>query len=257
MSLPYHKRVLQKHPVSYWRFEEQSALTAHDSTSNARNGTYHGQVAFRQHGAITSEHDRAIGLNGVYAFVEVPDSEAFSQPTSGKGLTIEAWFRPDLLTFPGQTEQHYVHWLGKGQAGAFEWGFRFYSSDSSRPNRVSAYIWNPTSPPGIHNKGAGAYFEDDLQAGSWIHVVACYDPGDASDPSAGVSIYKNGVLRGGPTTSPGARYATYNIYPMHGSAPVRLGTLDQGSFLFGGLDEVAIYPRVLTASEILDNYEAR
>jgi hypothetical protein len=88
-------------------------------------------------------------------------------------------------------------------------------------------------------------------------VVACYDPGDASDPSAGVSIYKHGVLRGGPNTSPGALYATYNIYPVHGSAPVRLGTRDQGSFLVGGLDEVAIYPRVLSASEILDNYEGR
>jgi hypothetical protein len=41
---------------------------------------------------------------------------------------------------------------------------------------------------------------------------------------------------------------------MHGSAPVRLGTRDEGSFLAGGLDEVAIYPRVLSASEILDNF---
>jgi Concanavalin A-like lectin/glucanases superfamily len=87
--------------------------------------------------------------------------------------------------------------------------------------------------------------------------VACYDPGDASDPGAGVSIYKNGVLRGGPKTSRGALYATYNIYPTHAAAPVRLGTRDLGSFLLGGLDEVAIYPRVLSASEILDNYEGR
>jgi hypothetical protein len=40
----------------------------------------------------------------------------------------------------------------------------------------------------------------------------------------------------------------------HGSAPVRLGTRDQGSFLAGGLADVAIYPRVLTAGEILDNF---
>src|SRR5947209_6760896 len=114
MSVPYHKRVLQKHPVSYWRFEERLGPTAHDSTSNAHNGTYHGDVAFGQHGATSSEHDRAIGLNGVHAFVEVPNSEVFSQPTSGKGLTVEVWFRPDLLTFQGQTAQHYIHWLGKG-----------------------------------------------------------------------------------------------------------------------------------------------
>jgi hypothetical protein len=93
-----------------------------------------------------------------------------------------------------------------------------------------------------------------LQPGQWIHVVACYDPGDANNPRAGVSIYKNGVLRSSPASSPGTLYATYNIHPAHGTAPVRLGTRDQGSFLMGGLDEVAIYPRVLSAQEVLDNY---
>ena len=252
--MPYHKRVLAKHPLAYWRLEERGGPTAHDSTGHGHDGTYQGAVAFRQTGAIHSEPDRAIQLNGVDAFVAVPDSSAFSQPTSGRGLTVEAWFRPDTLTFQGQTEQHYVHWLGKGQAGAFEWGLRFYSKDSPRPNRVSAYVWNLTSPPGTQNEGAGAYFQDALQPGRWIHVVACYDPGDASDARAGVSIYKNGVLRGSPASSPGALYATYNIHPAHGTAPVRLGTRDQGSFLTGGLDDVAIYPRVLSAQEISDNY---
>jgi hypothetical protein len=77
-----------------------------------------------------------------------------------------------------------------------------------------------------------------------------------NSPGAGVSIYKNGEFRGGPSTSRGALYATYNIHPAHGSAPVRLGTRDRGSFLTGGLNDVAIYPRVLSASEILDNYRA-
>src|SRR5262249_33628755 len=117
---PYHKRGLAKPPVAYWRFEEQTGPTAHGGTTYAHGGTYRGGVAFRQIGPIHSERDAAIGLNGVDAFVEVPDSEAFSQPTSRRGLTVEAWFRPDMLTFTGQTEQHYVHWLGKGQTGEFE-----------------------------------------------------------------------------------------------------------------------------------------
>jgi hypothetical protein len=252
--LPYHERVLMKHPVAYWRFDERAGPIARDSTVHGHNGTYQGGVAFGNTGGIRSEPDAAIGLNGVDAFVAVPDSKAFSQPTSRRGLTVEAWFRPDTLTFQGETDQHYVHWLGKGEPGAFEWGFRFYSKDSPRPNRVSAYIWSPTGPPGIRNEGAGAYFQDDLEPGVWIHVVACYDPADASNPKAGVRIYKNGVLRGKPETSPGALYATFNIHPAHGIAPVRLGTRDKGSFLAGGLDDVAIYPRVLSGPDILDNY---
>lgn len=87
-------------------------------------------------------------------------------------------------------------------------------------------------------------------------VVACYNPGDQTNPQAGVSIYKNGVLRGGPTTSPGALYKTYHIAPAHGTAPLRFGARDLVSFLVGGLDEIAIYPRVLTDAEIFENYQS-
>jgi hypothetical protein len=251
---PYHVRVLTKRPVGYWRFEEKTGLVARD-LSGGRDGAYMGGVALGQPGAIASEADAAIGLNGIGAFVEIPDSSLFSQPTSGQGLTVEAWINPTMLTFEGQTDQRYIHWLGKGEPGAFEWGFRFYSKDSpTRPNRISAYIWNPSGPPHAANEGAGAYFQDELAPGAWIHVVACYDSGDASNPGAGVSIYKNGVLRAGPLKSRGARYASYDIKPAHGGASVRFGTRDRASFLAGGLDEVAIYPRVLSSDEVWDNY---
>jgi Concanavalin A-like lectin/glucanases superfamily len=255
LARPYSARVLEKKPVGYWRLNERSGLQAHDATVNGHTGSYKGGVALGQAGPIRSEPSFAVGLNGTTAYVEIPDSVSFSQATSGQGLTVEAWMRPDSLVFAGQTSQKYVHWLGKGEHDSFEWGFRFYSQDSpTRPNRISAYIWNATSPPHTQNEGAGAYFQDVLQTGAWIHVVACYDPGDASNPNAGVSLYKNGVLRENPPKSPGARYSTYNIQPSHGSAPLRLGTRDLGSFLTGGLDAVAIYPRVLSATEIMDNY---
>jgi concanavalin A-like lectin/glucanase superfamily protein len=253
-AMRYRERILAKHPVAYWPLDEAAGPLAHALGDGAHLGEYRGAVAFGQPGPIRSEWAGAIGLNGIDAYVEVPDSSAFSQASSGEGLSVEAWMRPDQLLFPGQTAEHYVHWLGKGRAGEFEWGFRFYSKNSSRPNRISAYIWNSTSQPGVSNEGAGAYFEDPLQPGAWIHVVACFDPGNANRPFAGVSIYKNGVLRHGPSSSQGARYSAYDIRPRHGSAPLRFGTRDQRSFLTGGLGAVAIYPRVLSAREIRDNF---
>jgi hypothetical protein len=144
-------------------------------------------------------------------------------------------------------------------SGQCEWGFRFYSQDSpTRPNRISAYIWNP-----VGGEGAGAYFQDVLTPGQWIHVVAVYEPGDKDTlPPAGVHIYRDGVPRLGPSpSSPGTLYKTFGIVPAHGKLPVRLGTLDAAtsggavvSYLTGGLDEVAIYPRVLTSDEIQQNF---
>ncbi len=104
-----------------------------------------------------------------------------------------------------------------------------------------------------------------LTPGQWIHVVAVYEPGDKDTlPPAGVHIYRDGIHRLGPSpSSPGTLYKTFGIVPAHGTQPVRLGTRDAAtsgaageSYLTGGLDEVAIYPRVLTSVEIQQNYSA-
>jgi len=247
----YAETVLAKGPVGYWRLGELGGPAAVDSTTHGHDGTYRGDPVFAVPGAIVDDPDGAVQLDGRHDYVEISNSVHFSQPGSGRGLTVEAWMRPDALAFTGETTQNYVHWLGKGDAGDVEWGFRFYSSDSpSRPNRISAYCWNAAG-----GEGAGAYFQDVLEAGTWIYVVACYDPGDSSDPMAGVSIYRDGVLRESPEKSSAARYASYDVVPVHGAAPLRLGTRDLVSLFTGALDEVAIYPRVLSADEIAENYQ--
>jgi hypothetical protein len=261
----YSQVVLAKGPVGYWRLGETNGPATVDLSGAGRDGAYLGNPSLGQPGPITGGLATAVGFNGPRSqdYVEIQEptdgSQAFSQPTSGLGLTVEAWLRPDVLTFAGETSERYIHWLGKcvSGSGQCEWGFRFYSQDSpSRPNRISAYIWNPDG-----GEGAGAYFQDQLVAGAWIHVVAVYEPGDLNtDPPAGVHMYKNGVHRLGPP-SPGTLYRGYRITPANGTLPLRLGTRDAAtmgspsvSYLTGGLAEVAIYPRVLSADEILENY---
>lgn len=255
LARSYAQVVLAKNPVGYWRLGEAQGAIAFDSSGKGVDGTYNGSPSLGQPGAIANDPDTAVGCNGPdsgdFIAIPDPDDESFSQATSGAGLTVEVWMRPDVLVFSGEkTDDPYVHWLGKGSSGSQEWGMRFYSRDSRRPNRVSAYIWNPSG-----GEGAGAYFEDGLSPGEWIHVVAVYDAGDMNSAMAGVHIYKNGVHRKGPTLKDkGTLYSSYGILPAHGEALVCLGTRDRRSFLTGGLDEVAIYPRALTADEILENY---
>src|SRR5262245_22525465 len=265
MTSDHHRNVvLAKGPVGYWRLGEQAGPTALDASGHGSDGTYFGNPTLGQLGAIVNDPDTAIGFNGPGSrdYVEIPNpvTQEFSQPTSGLGLTVEVWMRPDVLIFPGQTSERYIHWLGKcvSGSGQCEWGLRFYSQDSpSRPNRISAYIWNPNG-----GLGAGAFFQDVLTPGQWMHVVAVYEPGDKdTDPPAGVHIYRDGVHRQGPPSS-GTLYRSFGIVPAHGTLPLRLGTRDAAispsvnsvSYLTGGLDEVAIYPRVLTEPEIPENY---
>ena len=247
----YSDTVLAAKPVGYWRLDEAKGPAALDETNHHLDGKYHGLVTFGEPGAIKQKGDKAVRFDGKTAYVELPADKAFSQPTSGKGLTMEVWMNPKKLQFKGETNDPYVYWIGKGEPGQYEWALRFYSKDSTRPNRISAYVFNKSG-----GLGAGAYVQESLQANEWIHIAACFDPGSQSNPKAGVSIYKNGVLRGGPETQPGALYRSYGIVPEAGTAPVRLGTRNSTSFFAGELDEFAIYPRVLTAVEIHDHYQA-
>ena len=239
---PYSSYVLSLGPVGYWRLGETSPPTAFDWSGRRHNGAYHGSPAFGQPGAIGNDANTAVALDG-RSYVEIPSQKGFSLGASG--LTVQAWLRPDLLNFPCAPRAEYIHWLGKGEAGAFEWGLRFYRKDSSRHNRISAYIWNAKG-----REGAGAYFEEPVTSGKWIAVVAVYQP---PGNDAGVAIYRNGVLKNGPPKPP-TLYRSYGVTPRPGGAPVRLGCRDLTSFLRGGLDEVAIYPRCLTAVEITKNY---
>lgn len=245
----YSAAVLKKHPVAYWRLGENHGPDAADASGNGHTGKYIGNPVFGERGAITDDPNTAIGVAPSGSYVEIPSSPQFSVQTSGRGLSVEVWMRPDALVFAGETQDPYVMWMGKGQKGEMEWGFRFYSQESSRPNRISAYVWNADGA-----LGSGAYFQDELRVREWLYVVATFDPFTDTDPAAGVSIYKNGQLRCSPATSKGALYSTYNVTPSKGTAPVRLGTRDLSSFLTGGLDEIAIYPRKLTLTEVGEHF---
>jgi hypothetical protein len=230
---------------------ETRGSTAHDVSGHHHGGRYLGHPRLGQTGAISGDPNRAIGLDGpkTRSYVAIPDSKAFSVASSGHGLTVEVWMRPDLLDFRGEkadADHAYIHWLGKGDTGQVEWGFRFYSREAARRNRISAYVWNANG-----HQGAGAYVQVPLLPRRWLYLVATFD--DPRQPNARVRLYKDGAPSPHNSSS-GTLYRSFGVRPRHGPAPVRLGTRDLRSFLTGGLDEVAIYPRVLSAKEVLHHW---
>jgi hypothetical protein len=269
----YPQVVLADKPVAYWRLGEKAGDTVAKDETGRHPGQYHGQPKFGQPSPIQARPATAVALDGK-SYIEVADSPDFSQPTTGSGkagLTVEVWMRPDKLNFFGDQNEHaYTYWLGKGddrpgRPKHNEWAFRFYPKPSTdgRPNRISAYIFNPSG-----GEGAGAAFQPGgknppVKKGEWIHVVGCYDPGDQRSPGMpGVSFFRNGALIEGPKTHTGSRSTNgalykgeFHITPKKGPSPLRLGTMDLQSFFVGGLCEVAIYPRVLSAEQIRRHYQ--
>jgi hypothetical protein len=65
-----------------------------------------------------------------------------------------------------------------------------------------------------------------------------------------IKWYKNGVLR---DQDPFIN-SEYRISPRNGTAPVRVGTKDFASYFKGAIDNLAIYNRALSASEVVQLY---
>jgi len=175
---------------------------------------------------------RTLQFDGIKDYIEIADDADCSVATTGS-LTVSAWMRPDVLTFIKWERSGYVHWMGKVEAGQEE--FRMYNETTTdvppRPNRISFYVFNPQ--PG---QGVGAYFQEPIQAGEWVHVTGIAD-------GQNVSIYKNGVFKKSES------YAGI-ITPQHGSAPVRIGTRDFNSYFLGAIRGVRVWNRAVTATEV-------
>ncbi len=85
-----------------------------------------------------------------------------------------------------------------------------------------------------------------LPRNSWVHVVAVFYNGN---PSSGSQLYINGVQQSLSYVW-GASSNTQNV-----TAPFRVGTDSTNSWPYRGkIDEVRVYNRALSASEILDLY---
>ncbi len=181
-------------------------------------------------------------FDGNETYLEIPDNDVFSISTTG-ALTISVWVSPEVLNFQKAEAGGYVHWMGKGVPHQHEWVFRMYNKDLSqgqedRPNRMSAYAFNLEG-----GLGAGSYVQEQVQENEWIHFVARYDV-----ESNKITLFKNGVQK----DQDDLYDATYGVQVQNGTAPLRLGTRSQWSYFQGRIDDLRIYNRALSESEILE-----
>jgi hypothetical protein len=207
--------------VSWWK-GESNALDSVDG----HNGTLQGGVAF-----AAGEVSKAFNFNGSNSYVEVPDSPSLRLTNT---LTIEFWVkrqqivgRPygDIVVEKGGDWTGGVENYGVGIATA-GYGdlFQFFFAGG--------------------NRGCG-----NLNDLNWHHCAVVAHNGDV-DPT----FYLDGVQQ--PVTwRQGA--STINLYPS--TRPLHIGAQIDPSFIYYSdtlVDELSIYNRALTATEIQAIYHA-
>ncbi|MFW5703888.1 MAG: LamG-like jellyroll fold domain-containing protein [Patescibacteria group bacterium] len=200
--------------VSYWNMDDGSGTTASDTTGN-NSGTVSGAQW------VTGQENTALEFDGSNDSVDVGTFDI-----AGSALTIAGWVYIDdfgvsdariISKATGVAEQdHYFMVSTIDHYGSKRLRFRLKTGGST-----TTLIANST---GV------------LSTGQWVHVAAVYD-------GSSMILYKNGVAVG--STSKSGSLSTNNTVPVWiGNNPTNDRPFD------GKIDELAIYDRALSATEI-------
>lgn len=212
----YADVVLADGPVGYWRFGEPSGTTAIDSSPNGNDGAYLNGPILGVPGALIGDSDTAVHLDGVNDTVSVAHHSTLNV---GNTFTVEGWLRRTDVTKTASLMIKGFQLVVMNAANNHEVWLR-------KPN-VSTITRSATGVP----------------ADSAYHHIAVTK--NASGPGA-VQIYIDGQP-----------VATIDVSPaqiiQNVTGPLRFGTAAGAPVDY---DEFAIYPTVLTPSQIQAHYDA-
>ncbi len=223
----YASTVLADSPVYYYRFDDPAA-PAGDSSGNSRHGIYQGGVTGGTAGALLNSSNTAVTLDGT-AYV----SNA-SQVTSPAAFSVEAWLR-----------------TASSRGGRIV-GFGNASTGTSTTSDRHLYLRNngrilfgvhPSNRTTIQSPDSPRYND-----GAWHHVVGTYGPG-------GMALYVDGArVSSSGAVGAGTAYAGYWRVGADTLSGWTQAPTDAG--LQGAVDEVKVYPGVLSAQQVAANYAA-
>ena len=217
----YGKTVFNNNPDLYWRLSNTTGTTAADSSTNLNAGTYHGGVTLGVPGLSTLSGNTAAQFDGSNGMVS--SNTAFTNPTT---YSEEAWFKT--------TTNRGGKIIGFGDsANGLSGGYdrHIYMQDNGQ---LVFGTWTGQT----NTITSGNSYND----GQWHHVVATQGSPD------GMKLYVDGGLVG---TNPQTSAQNFTGYWKIGGD----NTWGSSSPYFSGtIDEAAVYPTVLTASQVATDY---
>jgi len=218
-------------PLAIFHFDEGSGSTASDSSGNNYDGTTNGNPVWK----IDSSEcisGNCLEFDGTDDYVDLgsANESAFDFPDTQ--FTIAGWVK-----FNGLGTSTFVAKVGYG---TINWQWQLLRVQDT-------FLFDIVSSSGdiVYRRQSDIY----NSKWNWFHFVGVFKTSDSEQ----VDIYINGELNN--VTTKNYSYRTYNT---GGNGSVNIGGLADygGHFLEGKLDEIVIYDKALTATEIQDMYNA-
>ena len=211
----YQDSILEDKPVGYWRLGEDSGSTAFDIAGNNKNGIYLNGVSLNQDDAIVAGGDGSVSFDRTNDYIQL--SNLNLNTTAGAKNTVEFW----------------MNWDGNNNTMPI--GFNNY--DLNFTNGSFGFNTGSSDTLGISSNGL---------ANKWVYVTAVFYNGTPSAINNELYIdgVKQNLIQQGTPTS---RTITTDM--------VVSGWTTSTAYKFGGkLDELAVYNKALSASDIQEHY---
>lgn len=232
----YVDEVMSDAPISYWRFNEASGLTAFDSIGLA-NGTYTtAGVYYNQAPAISNSNNKAVGFdgtNGMVKFVGTTSDYSFIQNTAV--FAVEMWLK--TTDYTNATERLPI---GNTSTGSRKGFYISYAGGGTK--NYYALLTNGGGSFGTVTMPANSLLDN-----NWHHVVYTGD-------GTSTYLYLDSVLKASTSV------AAINLSSGASFTQLAIGAEGDNFALYqwyGNIDDVAIYNTNLSAARILSHYNAR
>ncbi|MGF1343250.1 LamG-like jellyroll fold domain-containing protein [Streptomyces flavovirens] len=224
----YPARVLSDGASVYWRYDEGTSTFAADATGNRNNGFLRNAPAYRQTPAAVAGSSTAIGFDGTsqYAY----GNTLHPAPTR---FSVETWIRTTttrggkVIGFGNLTMQN-----------SARYDKHVYMADNGR------LVFGVYSG-GYRTVTTTAAYND----GNWHHVVATQGTG-------GMALYVDGQLRAS-SSAYTASQNTPGYWRVGGDNLANWPNRPTSNFFAGQIDETAVYPTALSASQVSAHYALR
>jgi hypothetical protein len=211
-------------------FDEASGTTAVDSSASPKNGTILQAVR------VPGKFGSALKFDGVNDWVTVTDTTS-SKLDLTTGMTLEAWVNPSAMS-----GWETVLYKERGTAGEGLLCYALYAHDGAPLSGGKAVpagyvrLNNATQTSDKAVRGTAK-----LPLNTWTHIATTYD-------GTVQKFYVNGVLVG--TANPIVAPSLNTIVQSNGTIRIGGNASSTGEFFQGLIDEVRVYNRALSATEI-------
>ncbi len=220
----------------------QMSFDTETPTSTSTNPTTLDNSGYNNHGTVNGAYwtqDGVVGGGLSFDGNDYVRVQEHSNSLGGSGtwsnISVEFWIKANGIT---STETVLMKHDQSYSTGGYIWssygvGYRVDFRSYADRDRIYWYVYNDTS-------SANVQYTDSINFGLWHHVVCTYQSG------VGLQLYVDGALRATTPFSGNINATLDGILDIGGLG----GTAD----FTGSMDEVRIYPTVLSAAQVLQRY---